>query len=632
MSLLPLGQLQPAGWLRGQLERQRDGMAGHLDEFWPDVRDSGWLGGSAEGWERAPYWLDALVPLAFTLQDPTLMAKAHRWVNRILELQSADGWMGPTATTADRDQSADDDHDVWPRMIMLKALLQYHSATDDQRIVPAALRLCRRIKTVLERHPLRDWGRVRWADLVLSINELSQLSGEEWLPELADLVREQGFDWRVFADELPFPAKVTAAELLTFQAEADGFWMNDRYLTSHGVNIAMGLKALPVRWANTGEEELREGLQTMVRLLDDHHGQSNGFFSCDEHVAGRHPSQGSETCAVVEAMFSLETALQHWGVDGRLAERLELLAFNPLPASARVDEWGHQYVQQANQVVCHVTEDRIYTNNGPDANTFGLEPHFGCCTANRHQGWPKFAARLWMEADDGDLVALSYAPSIINTRRAGVQVRIETSGEYPFTDEVTITVTVAEPVAFGLRLRIPGWSDEPAVQVGGDALQPLDAGTVCRIAQRWDGTRTITLRLPARVRVTDRPGGAVSVQRGPLVFTLAVEEDWRRIGGELPHASWEVLPASPWNYALTGALPEGLRLERGTVGEAPFSPDGAPLRLHGFGQRVPSWSLEHGAAAAPPASPVRLDTAIEPLVLLPYGAARLRVTEFPTAE
>lgn len=70
---LPLGSIHPRRWLFAQLQTQAQGLSGHLDEFWPDVADSGWIGDHAESWERAPYWLDGLVPLAFLLKDERLI-------------------------------------------------------------------------------------------------------------------------------------------------------------------------------------------------------------------------------------------------------------------------------------------------------------------------------------------------------------------------------------------------------------------------------------------------------------------------------------------------------------------------------------------------------------------------------
>src|SRR6185436_1998205 len=92
---LRLPEIRPEGWLARQLRIQADGLSGHLDEFWPDVKDSHWFGGEAEGWERAPYWLDGLIPLAFLLDDPALKEKVTRYVDYILTHQQADGWLGP---------------------------------------------------------------------------------------------------------------------------------------------------------------------------------------------------------------------------------------------------------------------------------------------------------------------------------------------------------------------------------------------------------------------------------------------------------------------------------------------------------------------------------------------------------
>ena len=72
-------EFQPEGWLRRQLRLQADGLCGHLDTIWPDVRDSAWFGGDREGWERVPYWLDGFIPLAFLLQDPDLIRRARQY-------------------------------------------------------------------------------------------------------------------------------------------------------------------------------------------------------------------------------------------------------------------------------------------------------------------------------------------------------------------------------------------------------------------------------------------------------------------------------------------------------------------------------------------------------------------------
>ena len=68
---LPLGAIKPQSWLLEQLQRMKHGMTGHLDDIYPEVvgERNGWLGGDGDGWERGPYWIDGLLPLAYILDD-----------------------------------------------------------------------------------------------------------------------------------------------------------------------------------------------------------------------------------------------------------------------------------------------------------------------------------------------------------------------------------------------------------------------------------------------------------------------------------------------------------------------------------------------------------------------------------
>ena len=608
---LPTGAIRPQGWLRNQLRIQADGLSGHLDEFWPDIRDSGWIGGAAEGWERGPYWLDGVIPLAFLLDDDALKAKVTRWMDYILTHQQEDGWLGPVDSKGYRA------YDVWPRFVMLKAMIQYFEATQDQRVIPVMQKFLHKLDAVLDKQPLFDWGQFRWMDLVVCIHWLYDRTGEPWLLDLAAKAHKQGFDWRAHFADFKYTERVKGDQC--------------RFET-HVVNNAMAVKASGVWFRQSREAADRDAVYNAMAMLDKYHGQVTGIFAGDEHYAGKSPSQGSELCSVVEYMFSIETLMAILG-DPALADRLERIAFNALPATFKSDMWAHQYDQQVNQVVCRVSEDRVYATNGPDANTFGLEPNYGCCTANFSQGWPKFATHLWMKTPDGGLAAVAYAPCAVTTDLGGAPAKIDVQTDYPFND--TVRITVGADAKFPLRLRIPDWAEGAEIIVANEAPVPAKPGTYHVIDREWKGSTTVTARFPMKARIERRYHDSVAVLRGPLVFSLKMGEYWKQISGEAPHANWEVYPTTLWNYGLEinpDNPASSITFETQSGVTSPFSPEAAPVQVKVKGRLVPEWIIEHSAAAPPPQSPIHSTQPEVDLVLIPYGCAKLRVTEFPLVD
>lgn len=397
----------------------------------------------------------------------------------------------------------------------------------------------------------------------------------------------------------------------------------------------MALKTSVV-WSQVSKQEAdRQGLYQMLAALDKYHGHPNGMFSCDEHYAGTDPTQGTELCAVVEAMFSLEHAIAVLG-DPALADRLEKIAYNAQPATMSGDMWSHQYDQQPNQVLCSL-ERRPWTSNGPESNLFGLDVNFGCCTANMHQGWPKFVSSLWMATADDGLAAVAYGPNEVKTTVNGnVPVTIVEDTEYPFRDEIRLTVNPERATEFSLQLRIPAWANKASITVNGKKVSGAKAGTFHSLKRQWQKGDRVVLKLPMEARTSRWYNNSVVIERGPLVYSLKIGEDWRKAQGKMknpaipPAVDWEIHPTTAWNYglALNPQKPSVQVIEK-AVGNMPFSAAGAPIEIKVKGRKIPEWKLVNGSAGPLPTSPVKSIEPEETLTLIPYGSAKLRITEFP---
>lgn len=613
-ALLPAGSIKAAGWLRRQLEIQAGGLGGHLDEFWPIVgSDSGWLGGKGESWEDGPYFLDGLVPLAWQLDSPQLKAKAMRFIYWTLNHPWDNGMFGPTSND-----------DWWPRMVMLKVLTQYHELTGDARVLPLMTRYFHYQLQAMPTRPLRDWGRMRWQDELVSVLWLYQRTQDAKLLELARLLKQQGYDWQSMFADFPFTQK-TDAEALSKKAGSSDAFMQDLGLQVHGVNNAQALKASPVWSIVSGSAVDRDAIHHQLQMLDTYHGLPNGMFSADEHLAGRSPSQGTELCTVVETMFSLELALAITG-DAALGDRLERIAFNALPAALTDDMWAHQYNQQPNQVECSLHREP-WTTDGPESNLFGLEPNFRCCTANFHQGWPKFANSLWMATADHGLAAMSYAPCTVTTVVRGVPVVVEQVSDYPFRQSVSIAVKPQRALKFPLRLRMPAWSQDTRIAVNGKPFETAAGFTT--IDRVWAPGDTVDVSFGAEVRTERGYNGALSFSRGALVYALPIKENWLVWRKRGPTNDWQVYPGSRWNLGIHPSA--HVTVSEHAIGDKPFAGATPAVQLALQGHYVPVWKASEGSADPVPdnAEPAT-DEAAQSVTLVPYAGAKLRITAFPS--
>ncbi len=632
---LPLGAIRAEGWMQEQLVRMKEGMTGHLDKVYEPVMGArnGWLGGDGDVWERGPYWIDGLLPLAYILNDEALKEKIKPWVEWTLASQKPDGYFGPdTDRTPEPGLQRDNARDWWPKMVMLKVMQQYYSATEDTRVLDFFTKYFKYQLAELPKTPLGHWtfwGEQRGGDNLMMVYWLYNITGDKFLLDLGELIHQQTFNWT-------------------------DIFLNQDHLSQqhslHCVNLGQGFKEPVVYYQQNKDPKQIEAVESAVRQIHNTIGLPTGLWGGDELLRFGRPTAGSELCTAVEMMYSLEEILEITG-GVQWADYLERVAYNALPTQITDDYSARQYFQQFNQV--QVTREwREFSTPHEDTDVvFGVLTGYPCCTSNLHQGWPKFVQNLWYATADNGIAALVYAPSNVKAKVAnGIEVNIQEQTNYPFEETIQFNVSFADKKVkqafFPFHVRIPAWCEQPVLKVNGKPVQ-TDAcsGQIARVNREWKEGDVLTLELPMKVAVSRWYDNGAVVERGPLLYALKMDEKWVKKTMEpekvREYGEWyyEVTSDTPWNYALSSRLFDPNKIQENFIVEKsdkiadyPWNVENAPITIKTKAKRLNNWTVVRGSAG-----PISYFTQqgndmgdeVETIELIPYGCTTLRVAEFP---
>jgi hypothetical protein len=606
---LPLGSVRAQGWLKTQLDLMTEGFTGRLPEISQFCKFEGnaWTnpGGSGQfGWEEVPYWLKGFVDLGYLTMNARVQSESRRWIEAVLSTQAPSGYFGSRANLEDA-AAGTRVMDLWPNMVMLYPLRTYYEVTGDKRILPFMTRYFQWQKSLpLEKMYPGSWQKWRAGDNLDSIYWLYNRTGEAWLLDLARVNHERTADW---VGDIP---------------------------TWHGVNLAQCFREPAMYFQQTRDERYLSSTYRVLETVKELYGQfPGGMYAADENARPGFsgPRQGAETCAIVELMHSYEILLRVTG-ELRWADRVEDLAFNSLPASMTPDLKGLHYLTAPNMIQLDRQDKSPMFDN--DGDMLSYNPYqYRCCQHNAAFGWPYFTENLWLATRGNGLAAAMYAPSIVTaTVGDGKSMRIESRTPYPFYGKVELAFDTPQTVKFPLALRIPGWCATPAIGLNGRDLHvPKNHGGWVTIDRSWSRGDKVSIELPMeiRVRTWEKNRRSISVDRGPLTYSLKIGERWQEYRNDPNWPAYEVYPTTSWNYGLSSDSFEVVR-PAPPIAAQPFSPEGAPIFLKAKGRKIPQWRQEPGGLVGEiQLGPVISEEPEENIELIPMGCARLRITAFP---
>ncbi|MFT3935887.1 MAG: glycoside hydrolase family 127 protein [Chitinophagaceae bacterium] len=628
---LPVTAFKPGGWLKKQMELQRDGLTGHLGEIslWLTKKDNAWLskeGVGKYGWEELPYWLKGYANIGYMLGDKAMIKEAKFWIDFVLNNQRENGDFGPMAMPKGN-------RDLWTNMPMLWCLQSYYEYSNDPRVIPFMTKYFKWELSIPDENFLEDyWEKSRGGDNLYSVYWLYNRTGDKWLLDLATKIDRNTANWRQKTN-LPN-------------------W--------HNVNIAQCFREPATYYLQSKNVDDRDATYNDFKLVRQLYGQvPGGMWGGDENSRKGYddPRQAVETCGMVEQMTSDQFLLRFTG-DNMWADNCEDVAFNTFPAAFMPDYKSLRYLTAPNMVL---NDAKNHAPGIDNAGPFLMMNPFGsrCCQHNHAAGWVYYAENAWMATPDNGLAAQLYTDGVITAKAGdGTAITITEKTKYPFEETVNFSVALPHQVDFPLYLRVPDWCKTPQAFVNGRKMKITVTGAgYIVLSGSWKNGDKVRLELPMELKVRQWAANknSVSVNYGPLTFSLAIDEQytakdskdkensqddskWQENADSKKWPTYEIHANSPWNYGLQlqqGAWDKSFTISRHDwpKDDNPFVNGAAPITLSVKGKQIPSWTIDqYGLCAVLPASPVKTDATATDLKLVPMGGARLRIAAFPVVE
>lgn len=641
LNRFPLGAIKAEGFLKDQLLRGKDGMAGNLYKLepemiadpwvdkkyvptWAENNQSGW-GGEISG----NYWT-GYIQHAFILNDPQMIERATKWVEDVLKNQKDDGYLG---TYFEEDADIYDDFNAWSTACGMRGLLAFYEATGRKDVFDAVLRCML-------------WFCENWA------GDKKTTYGAPYIIEIMVYCYKITNDERLlqFAEDFAEFQCTKSIYPNSYRAFLDEDF---HYSVMHTAGVGVTVRLPALLYSVTGKEEYLKASEKYIESLRKNAIHLSGApVSVSEFLGPVGMNTESEYCNF--AYFNASYAyLSYITGNSKYGDYMEEMFYNAAQGARKKDEKAIAYLSAPNQ---------IYATNESSTATVMDQVYapcvvVACCPVNAVAVVPEFI-RDMMFYDNGNNIYVScYGPCKLNYNG----INIEQRTNYPFRNNSEFIMRCSGE--FSMFLKIPSWANGYKITINGEETTALkNENGYAEIRRNWQENDLLKIEFsttPEVIKVDDSAASSkfpIAIKYGALLYSYHIPEIWNAFPGNpttpLPDGwSWfNVMPiynvpsdgdfhedtgrrrdAISWNIVLDEELkPEDITIEElptdGYAWEKPF------IKLHTHCYKAPYLYPPYPVKTLEPAKSKHEVTQKLPLILEPYGCTNLRITYFPRAD
>jgi uncharacterized protein len=632
LTRLPLGNVTAEGWLRVQLERNKAGMGGHLDELEPEMIAKPFIDRDHKspvnpGWSgeiSGTYWT-GLVQLAFTLNDEELKAKARKWVYSTLALQEEDGYLGSYRKTENRLE----DYSAWSSNWCYRALLHYYDATGDQAILDAV-------------HKGLLWFVENWSG-----DQKTSYVGSTLIESMMVVYMKTGdeklYNWCL--DYIKWLDSNDKFHHGKASLQRDSLEYDEDHVVAFGEN----LKHPALIYLAGGGQEYLEATLNGIKQIITKCWQPNGAPASNfEYLSPPSAVHVTEYCNFSTYLntFSWMACITGKAQYGDLMERI---LFNGAEGARKKDERAIAYMSSPNQLYATMESCRFANKNSSEV----YSPCFpiACCPAQSVRIIPEYIRSMFMHDKDENLYLPAYGPCSVHfASKEGTTLTILEETTYPFDEIITLYIKASSPWKKRLMLKIPSWCKNYEIKLNGVAVKgSVNPDGYLPVENAWNqDTLAIFFEMvPAIIKVNDvyfQKEPLRTIECGPLLFAFRYPEFWTPVQGTpltpLPKDwSWYEVsyiqkekPSHQTIFSLNlNELNDGnVIIKKQTDSTYPW--DDSPLRLevpmHRSKQAYSVFRYNQRNTPMAYGNPAAANSTTEIIELVPYGCTNLRLTCF----